>query len=72
MRNQPLCDADRVLFVAGQFDLIARLQDVEEIHANWRGSELLRVPQGHFGYRMLRDTVARLKDRGDLSSNQYR
>jgi 1-acyl-sn-glycerol-3-phosphate acyltransferase len=66
MRNQPLCDADRVLFVAGQFDLIARLQDVEEIHRNWRGSELLRVPQGHFGYRMLRETVARLKYRGDL------
>ena len=32
----------------------------------WRGSELLRVRQGHFGYRMLRDTIARLKERGDL------
>jgi 1-acyl-sn-glycerol-3-phosphate acyltransferase len=66
MNNHPLCDADRVLFVSGEFDLIARLRDVEEIHRNWRGSELLRVPQGHFGYRMLRDTVAHLKYRGDL------
>jgi 1-acyl-sn-glycerol-3-phosphate acyltransferase len=64
MHNQPLCDADRVLFVAGEFDLIARPEDVEKIHGNWRGSELLRVPQGHFGYRMLRETIARLKERG--------
>jgi hypothetical protein len=27
---------------------------------------LLPVRQGHFGYRMLRDTIARLKQRGDL------
>jgi hypothetical protein len=53
-----------VLFVAGDFDLIARPEDVEKIHGNWRGSELLRVPQGHFGYRMLRETIARLKKRG--------
>lgn len=64
MQNQPLCAADRVLFVAGEFDLIARPEDVEKIHGNWRGSELLRVPQGHFGYRMLRETIARLKERG--------
>jgi 1-acyl-sn-glycerol-3-phosphate acyltransferase len=64
MHNQPLCDADRVLFVAGEFDLIARPEDVEKIHGHWHGSELLRVPQGHFGYRMLRETIARLKERG--------
>lgn len=62
--NEPLCSADRVLFVAGDFDLIARPGDVEAIHKKWRGSELLRIPQGHFGYRMMRETVARLKDRG--------
>jgi hypothetical protein len=26
----------------------------------------LRVRQGHFGSRMLRETIARLKERGDL------
>jgi 1-acyl-sn-glycerol-3-phosphate acyltransferase len=62
--NEPLCDADRVLFVAGDFDLIARPSDVEAIHRKWRGSELLRVPQGHFGYRMMHETVARLRERG--------
>jgi 1-acyl-sn-glycerol-3-phosphate acyltransferase len=64
MHNQPLCDAARVLFVAGDFDSIARPADIEAIHQKWRGSELLRVPQGHFGYRMMRETIARLKKRG--------
>ena len=62
--NEPLCRADRVLFVAGDFDLIARPRDVEAIHRKWRGSELLRVAQGHFGYRMMRETIARLRERG--------
>src|SRR5438067_2044596 len=64
MHNQPLCTGDRVLFVAGDFDSIARPQDIDAIKEKWRGSELLTVPQGHFGYRMMRETVARLKERG--------
>jgi 1-acyl-sn-glycerol-3-phosphate acyltransferase len=62
--NEPLCDPARILFVSGDFDLIARPTDIHAIHQKWRGSELLRVPQGHFGYRMMRDTVNRLKERG--------
>jgi 1-acyl-sn-glycerol-3-phosphate acyltransferase len=64
LHTEPLCDPSRVLFVAGDFDLIARPDDIAAIHQKWRGSELLRVPQGHFGYRMMRDTVVRLKERG--------
>ena len=64
MHNQPLCGADRVLFVAGEYDLIARPEHIEELHQHWLGSELLKIPQGHFGYRMMRDTVARLEARG--------
>jgi len=64
MHNEPLCSAERVLFVAGDFDLIARPADIEKIQQKWRGSELLHVRQGHFGYRMLRETIARLKERG--------
>ena len=62
--TEPLCDPARVLFVLGEFDLVAPPVDIEAIHQKWRGSELLRVPQGHFGYRMMRETVARLKQRG--------
>jgi 1-acyl-sn-glycerol-3-phosphate acyltransferase len=64
MHNDPVCGADRVLFVSGDFDLIAHPADIEKIHRRWRGSELLHVPQGHFGYRMMRETIARLKERG--------
>jgi 1-acyl-sn-glycerol-3-phosphate acyltransferase len=63
---QPLCDPARVLFVTGEFDSIAPTSQIEAIHRKWAGSELLRVRQGHFGYRMMRDTIARLKQRGDL------
>jgi pimeloyl-ACP methyl ester carboxylesterase len=63
MHNQPLCDGSRILFVAGEFDSIARTADLEAIQQKWRGSELIRVRQGHFGYRMLRETIARLKER---------
>jgi 1-acyl-sn-glycerol-3-phosphate acyltransferase len=66
LHNQPLCDAARVLFVTGEFDSIAPGEQIQAIHRKWRGSELLRVRQGHFGYRMMRETIARLKERGDL------
>jgi hypothetical protein len=61
--TEPVCDPARVLFVLGEFDLVAPPKDIEAIHQKWRGSELLRVRQGHFGYRMMRETFARLKER---------
>jgi 1-acyl-sn-glycerol-3-phosphate acyltransferase len=64
LHNEPLCDPARVLFASGDFDLIARPADIDAIQQKWRGSELLRVSQGHFGYRMMRETFARLKERG--------
>jgi pimeloyl-ACP methyl ester carboxylesterase len=64
LHNQPACAAERILFVAGDFDSIARPADIEALHQKWRGSELLRVRQGHFGYRMLPETMARLMERG--------
>ena len=63
---QPVCDPARVLFVTGEFDSIAPSDEIEAIHQKWRGSELLSVRQGHFGHRMMRETIARLKQRGDL------
>jgi hypothetical protein len=68
LHGQPVCDPARILFVAGEFDTIAPPAEIEAIHQTWRGSELLRVRQGHFGYRMMRETIAHLKRRGDLPS----
>jgi 1-acyl-sn-glycerol-3-phosphate acyltransferase len=66
IHNLPLSDPAGVLFVAGEYDSIAPLEQIEAIQQKWRGSELLRVRQGHFGYRMLPETVERLKQRGNL------
>jgi 1-acyl-sn-glycerol-3-phosphate acyltransferase len=66
LHGRPVCDPTRILFVAGEFDSIAPPAEIEAIHQTWRGSDLLRVRQGHFGYRMMRETIAHLKRRGDL------
>ena len=66
LHGRPVCDPTRILFVTGEFDSIAPTVEIEAIHQTWRGSELLRVRQGHFGHRMMRETIAHLKQRGDL------
>jgi pimeloyl-ACP methyl ester carboxylesterase len=66
LHGRPLCDPRRILFVIGEFDSIAPPAEIETIHQTWRGSELLRVRQGHFGHRMMPETIAHLKHRGDL------
>lgn len=59
---KPMTETKRILFVAGDYDLVSRPADVMAIHKKWTGSELLRVPQGHFGYRMMKATVERLTE----------
>jgi 1-acyl-sn-glycerol-3-phosphate acyltransferase len=66
VHGQPLCDPARVLFVTGEFDAISPPDQIEAIQQKWRGSELLHVRQGHFGYRVMGETINRLKARGDL------
>ena len=66
VHGRPACDPSRILFVTGEFDSITPPAQIEAIHQTWRGSELLRVRQGHFGHRMMRETIAHLKQRGDL------
>jgi len=66
LHGRPACDPTRILFVTGEFDSIAPPAEIEAIHQRWRGSELLRVRQGHFGHRMMPETIAHLKQRGHL------
>jgi len=66
VHGRPVCDPTRILFVTGEFDSIAPPAEIEAIHQTWHGSELLRVRQGHFGHRMMPETIAHLKQRGDL------
>jgi len=67
LHNTPLCGNEKVLFAAGDYDRIARLEDVENLHHAWSGSQLLRVKQGHFGHRMMPAVFERLAERGILS-----
>ncbi|HEX3420527.1 MAG TPA: 1-acyl-sn-glycerol-3-phosphate acyltransferase [Candidatus Udaeobacter sp.] len=66
LHGRPACDPTRILFVTGDFDSIVPPAEIEAIHQTWQGSELLRVRQGHFGHRMMPETIAHLKQRGDL------
>jgi pimeloyl-ACP methyl ester carboxylesterase len=64
MHGSPLNSAKRVIFCAGEYDQIARLEDVQRLHELWHGSEMLRLPQGHFGYGMMRAACNRLQEKG--------
>lgn len=64
LHGDPLDAAERVLFCAGRFDHIAPGADIARLHQRWAGSEYFEVPQGHFGYRMMRTMWQRLIERG--------
>lgn len=64
LRRTPLCGGDRAILAAGLHDLTVLPEDMGQLHKNWRGSELLTVPQGHFGYRIMPETFRRLVERG--------
>ncbi|MFY8267890.1 MAG: alpha/beta fold hydrolase [Terrimicrobiaceae bacterium] len=53
----PLCDTAAIVVTGGLYDRISPIQDLEILTQRWPGSQLLRVPQGHFGYSALRETV---------------
>ena len=64
LHGEPLCGSDKVVFCGGAYDRIAPLEPIKRIHELWRGSELIEVAQGHFGYRMKPAVWARLVERG--------
>lgn len=62
-QGEPICGAERVIFAAGKYDRIARAEDIAGLSREWRGSELLVEPQGHFGFRLMRAAWRRLEER---------
>jgi pimeloyl-ACP methyl ester carboxylesterase len=67
LHGQPLCSPERVVFAAGEYDTIARIEDIERLHDLWPGSTLLRERQGHFGYQLMPAVWNWLTNRGLLS-----
>ena len=68
VHGQPLCGADRVLLAAGQYDTIARPEDVAELQARWPGAAMITEPQGHFGYRLMPAAWTWLEEKGWLET----
>jgi pimeloyl-ACP methyl ester carboxylesterase len=50
----PLDAPERALLIAGAYDHVAPAHTINRLHAAWPGARLQTVPQGHFGYRMMR------------------
>jgi len=48
--GHPLCDPGRILLVGGSFDSIVPFGILRNLQDAWRGSRLIEVKQGHFGY----------------------
>ncbi len=68
LRALPAGDvAKRTIIIGGAFDRIVRLSDLAALRDAWPGSELITVPQAHFGYGMLPEAFAWLKARGLLA-----
>ena len=64
--SKPLCKSEHVLFAAGEFDRIARVEDIRALQSRWSGSALITEPQGHFGFRLMRSAWGWLDKRGLL------
>jgi pimeloyl-ACP methyl ester carboxylesterase len=62
----PLDPADRALLFAGEYDHVAPAHTITRLYAAWPGARLHSVPQGHFGYRMMRTAWAELIASGAL------
>lgn len=54
----PLCAPDRIIVTAGLYDRVSPPGELRNLTRRWKGARLLRVRQGHFGYRALRETLA--------------
>jgi Esterase/lipase len=58
---------ERTLIIGGSFDRIVSMADLVVLRNAWRGSELITVPQAHFGYGMIPCAVEWLRQRGLLA-----
>jgi hypothetical protein len=57
----PLCDANRIIITAGLYDKVSPLGELKLLASRWKGAKLVRVRQGHFGYRALRETLTNVE-----------
>jgi len=53
--------AKNVFVTAGSYDRVSPAADLERLKSLWPGVKLLQVPQGHFGYRALPETLKQIQ-----------
>jgi len=56
-RALPLAAPEKVILVAGEFDTVTPLADLQDLAVAWKLPDLVRVPQAHFGYRTMREAL---------------
>ncbi len=62
--------AERTVIIGGTFDRIVPLVDLIALREAWPGSELVTVPQAHYGHRMIPRAMAWLRERHLLESSR--
>ena len=60
----PIDPGIQVMLYAGEYDHVVRKEDVQKLHQAWPGAEFSVVPQGHFGYRLMRKAWEDVTGRG--------
>lgn len=66
--GHPLCDPARILLVGGSFDSIVPLGILRNLQDVWRGSRLIEVAQGHFGYAAMGAALREFEQRRSSDS----
>jgi len=70
LRAPPAGDgAKRTVIVGGTFDRIVPMNDLVALRDAWPGSELVSVPQAHYGHSMIPRAMAWLRERNLLELN---
>jgi pimeloyl-ACP methyl ester carboxylesterase len=62
--------AERTVIIGGTFDRIVPMVDLVALRDAWPGSELVAIPQAHYGHRMIPRAMAWLRERDLLGSNR--
>ncbi|MDD4931871.1 MAG: alpha/beta hydrolase [Methylacidiphilaceae bacterium] len=56
--SRPYLKPQEVLLLGGIYDQVVPLRLLEEFRAAWQGCHLYPFPQGHVGYRLMRESLA--------------
>ena len=70
--QQPMMNTRHILMLAGQYDRIARPEEIEDLSRRWAGSHFACFPQGHVGYTLMPESFRMVQELwpGDFSQGK--